>query len=204
MPTILLFIYVHYIWGPFLTLAQLLVILYPGVLIFWLIMHTNIERWRRIGKKAYWIAAIGWPLTGAPLIYFREETFPMPYRFPGPFSALGLVPLLLTFVVAKWARNRISLRTLVGLPELAPHKNKQPLIDSCIYAKTRNPVYLSHWLLLLSAAAITGFVANWILFALDCVVLPLMIRAEEHELLKRYGTEFAAYMRRVPRFFPGW
>jgi protein-S-isoprenylcysteine O-methyltransferase Ste14 len=29
-----------------------------------------------------------------------------------------------------------------------------------------------------------------------------MIRAEERELLGRYGREFADYMRRVPRFFP--
>jgi protein-S-isoprenylcysteine O-methyltransferase Ste14 len=28
-----------------------------------------------------------------------------------------------------------------------------------------------------------------------------MVRAEERELLARYGEEYAAYMRRVPRFF---
>ena len=47
-----------------------------------------------------------------------------------------------------------------------------------------------------------GFVANWIGFALDCIFLPFLIRAEERELLARYGSEFAAYMTRVPRFFP--
>ena len=60
------------------------------------------------------------------------------------------------------------------------------------------------WWLNFSAAAILGSVANWVLFLNDCIVLPLMIRAEEHKLLSRYGAEFPHYMRRVPRFFPKW
>jgi len=51
-------------------------------------------------------------------------------------------------------------------------------------------------------AALTGYAANWILFAVDCFIIPLMILAEERELKDRYGAEFADYMRSVPRFFP--
>jgi protein-S-isoprenylcysteine O-methyltransferase Ste14 len=90
---------------------------------------------------------------------------------------------------------------MVGLAEVK-HENKQPVLDSGIYSRTRNPIYLAHWLWVLSAAALTNYAANWILFALDCAILPLVIRAEERELLARYGKEFAGYMRRVPRFFP--
>ena len=192
-----------YVWVPSHALAQWLVFFYPGVLIFWLIMHCNIDRWRKIGKRAYWLASIGWPMTAGPLIYFRTELFPASWSMPPiPLVLAGVFGLLLTFVVAKRAGSRISLRTLVGLPELEPDKNTQPLIDTGIYSRTRNPVYLAHWLILFGAAAITGYRANWVLFALDCVVLPVMIRTEERELLHRYGPQFAAYMRRVPRFFP--
>ncbi len=48
--------------------------------------------------------------------------------------------------------------------------------------------------------AIVGSVANWVLFFIDCIVLPLMIRAEERELLNRCGNEFVDYMSRAPRF----
>lgn len=210
MPTIFWFILLHYIRTPLLPLAQLVVFLYPGLLVFWLIFHTNIEHWRTVGKKAYWIASIGWPLTAIPLLYFRREIFPSdqpPYVSAEEFQTtlvLGTLTLFLAVVLALQAEKKISRRTLLGLSELEPHKNPQPLIDGGIYAKTRNPVYLVHWLFIFSTAAISGYVANWALFLIDCIVLPLMIRAEEKELLNRYGSEFADYMRRVPRFFPKW
>ena len=192
-----------YIWFPLRLFAQLIVLLYPGVLVFWLVMHSHIEHWRKVGKKAYWIASIGWPATAMPLLYFRKSLFPASRPVPPvPVLLAGILALLLAFILARRAGDTISLRTLVGLPELDPGKNRQPLMTAGIYSKTRNPVYLAHWLLIFSSAAITGFQANWALFALDCIVLPLMIRAEERELLARYGTEFVAYMRRAPRFFP--
>lgn len=208
MPAIFWFIIVHYIWRPFLSLAQLLVIFYPGVLVFWLVMHTKIEHWRKVGKRAFGIASIGWPATAGPLLYFRKQLFSERQIDLSPgFQAmllLGTLTLIFAFVLAWWAGNMISIRTLVGLPELQPHKNRQPLIRDGIYSRTRNPVYLAHWLIILSAAAISGYGANWVLFAIDCIVLPVMIRAEERELLNRYGPEFADYMRQVPRFFPKW
>ena len=91
---------------------------------------------------------------------------------------------------------------MVGFPELKPKQNPQPILNSGIYSQTRNPLYLAHWLLVLSAAAVTNFAANWALFVLDCLVLPLLIRTEERELLARYGSDYAGYMQRVPRFFP--
>lgn len=182
--------------------AQWIVIFYPGVLVFWLLIHTRIERWRRIGTKAYWVALSAWLLTATPLLYFRSELFSV--RWP-PIVAMelaGLIAFFLALVFGWEASKIIPLRTLVGLPELEPHKNKQPLMNTGIYAKTRNPIYFAHWLLVFSAAALTSFAANWVMFASDCVVLPLMIRTEERELLGRDGSEFADYMRRVPRFFP--
>jgi protein-S-isoprenylcysteine O-methyltransferase Ste14 len=109
---------------------------------------------------------------------------------------------MLAVVLLLVARRQISWRILVGLPEIEPHKNKQRVLRAGIYARTRNPIYLSHWLLVLSAAALSGYAANWVNFALDCLILPLMIRSEERELLARHGQDFVDYMRRVPRFFP--
>ena len=208
MPAILWFILVSYIWRPFQPIGPLLVLLYPGVLVFWLIMHGGIKRWRKLGKRAFWIASLGWPLTAIPLIYFREQVFGPPVYVSAQESMLmllvGTITLFIAIVIAWLAGKAIPLRTLVGLPELEPQKNVQPLLNTGIYARTRNPVYLVHWLLVFSAAAIVGSAANWVLFLIDCVALPLMIRTEERELLDRYGNEFAHYMRSVPRFFPKW
>ena len=187
--------------------AQWLVILYPGVFVFWFIVHNNIDRLRPIGPRAYLgVAAVAWLITAGPLLYFRQQVFsiilPMPELASYGLTALGIVALILACAVLSRAMKQIPLPTMIGLPEIEPQKSKQPVLNMGIYSRTRNPIYFAHWLLVLSAAALTSFLANWILFALDCLILPLLIYAEERELLARYGSVFAEYMRRVPRFFP--
>jgi protein-S-isoprenylcysteine O-methyltransferase Ste14 len=182
--------------------AQGIAIVYPGVFVFWFVMHTKIDRWRKLGRKSYWIAGIGWPVTAIPLLYFRTEIFSLRWTDSLVIQGLGVLALIVSLAVAGMASRVIPQRTLIGLAELEPHKGKQPLLTAGIYSRTRNPIYFFHWLLVFSAAALSGYAANWIFFGLDCFILPLMIRAEELELLARYGSEFRLYMKRVPRFFP--
>ena len=101
-----------------------------------------------------------------------------------------------------WTPGADLTAAMVGLPEVEPQKNRQPVLKSGIYSRTRNPIYLAHLFVVFSTAALTNFAANWIGLAVDCLILPLLIRTEERELLARYGKEFAEYMRRVPRLFP--
>jgi len=176
--------------------------MYPGVLLFWLLIHSNIERWRRLGKRTYWIACAVWPATWIPMVYFRREIFYPRIDVPVVALAAGVIAFIAALYIGKLAAKIIPIRTLVGLPELEPRRNKQPMLQVGIYANTRNPIYFAHWLLVFSGAALTGLVSNWILFAADCIVLPLLIQAEERELLGRYGPEFRTYMQCVPRFFP--
>ena len=119
-----------------------------------------------------------------------------------PLIIVGLFSLAAGAYFLFSAARQIPVRTMVGLPEFAPHRNSQPMLELGIYSRTRNPIYFAHWLIVLAAAAVSGFVANWIMFALDCLLLPLLIHEEERELLGRFGSEYASYMRRVPRFFP--
>jgi protein-S-isoprenylcysteine O-methyltransferase Ste14 len=183
-------------------MAQVLVLLYPGVLAFWLIIHCNIERWRRMGSRAYSYATLVWPVTGAIILFFRASLFSLRWPPPAWLIALGVAALVAAAWLGALASRVISKKTLVGVPELKPQTNKQPLMRSGIYARTRNPIYLAHSLLIFAAAALTGFAANWGLLILDALLLPIMIRAEERELLKRYGAEYRAYMQATPRFFP--
>ena len=190
------------LWLLLVIFAQGIVIFYPGVFVFWLIMHSQIDRWRKVGKRAFWIASIGWPLTAGPLLYFRREVFATRWTMPPFAQILGVIAFLFAVALFLATSKHMRLRTLVGVAELEPERVRQPILNSGIYSRSRNPIYLAHWLLIVSAALMTGFVANWAGVIVDCVVLPLMIRFEERELLARYGSEFAAYMRRVPRFFP--
>jgi protein-S-isoprenylcysteine O-methyltransferase Ste14 len=180
--------------------AQLIVILYPPVLVFWLVIHLKIGYWRSIGKRAYWTAAAAWPLIGSSILFWRQSIFSI--RWPNPWwlTMLGMIGLALSIRIGREAGKSIPLRTLVGLPELEPQRNRQPLLQSGIYSKTRNPIYVAHWLAIFAAAAVTGFAANWTLLAVDTIVLTMMVRAEERELYSSYGAEYDEYRRRVRRF----
>jgi protein-S-isoprenylcysteine O-methyltransferase Ste14 len=176
------------------------------VLVFWMIFHNNIERLRRLGTRGYWVAAFAWTITAGPLLVFRREVFSVRWLPPETLATIlagiGVIAFFVGVGVLYQASHHISIRTMVGFPELKPQQNKQSLLNAGIYSKTRNPIYFAHWLVVFSTAATSNFAANWIMFALEVVALPLLIRSEERELRARYGAEFTEYMRRVPRFFP--
>ncbi len=182
--------------------AQSLVILYPGVFVFWFVFHGQIRYWRTMGKRAYWYACIGWPVIGGTLLFFRKSIFRLRWPIPWGIDVIGILAVIAAAVIGSQAAQIISRRTLIGLVELEPERNPQPVMQTGIYSKTRNPVYLTHWLVILAAAALSGYAANWTLLAIDSVLVGLLIRSEEKELIGRYGTEFVVYMQRVPRFFP--
>jgi protein-S-isoprenylcysteine O-methyltransferase Ste14 len=187
-------------WLLILLPAQLLVIVYPPVWAFWLIVHSNIARWRQTGARAVRFAPLVWPVIGGILALFWRDLFAVQWPSPQLLRLAGGIALIAGVRLFRAARRTISFKTLVGYPEFAPAKHPQPLLQTGIYARTRNPIYLAHMLFIFAAAAASGYAANWALLALDMVFLPLMVLAEERELLARYGEEYAAYMRRVPRF----
>jgi protein-S-isoprenylcysteine O-methyltransferase Ste14 len=186
--------------------AQGIVIFYPGVFVYWMIVHNNVTRLRRWGVGLQWVAAVAWLITAVPLLYFRHDIFSVRWSAPRTLQIIlttaGLVAFVAAFVVFSRARRRILFQTMVGLAEIAPQQYMQRVLRAGIYSRTRNPIYFAHWLFVFSAAALSNYAANWIGFGLDCLILPILIRAEERELLGRFGSDFAEYMRSVPRFFP--
>lgn len=75
------------------------------------------------------------------------------------------------------------------------------LVTSGVYARTRNPMYVSLALLLLAWAAWLGQAAlligpvTFVLYITRFQILP-----EERLLTARFGAEYAAYRARVPRW----
>ncbi len=179
-------------------------ILYPGVFLFWFVFHTRIDYWRTLGKRAYLWTLIGWPFLSSTLLLFSDRIFRVRWPPPWWLLAIGVIAGAAALWAGGQAAKVISRATLLGLVELEPQRNRQPIMQTGIYARTRNPVYLTHWLIIVCAAALSGYAANWVFLGIDSLVLPLLLRTEEKELIARYGREYRDYMRRVPRFFPGW
>jgi protein-S-isoprenylcysteine O-methyltransferase Ste14 len=174
------------------------------VFVFWFVFHTRIDHWRTMGKRAYWYACLGWPVISLPLLLLRGWIFRVQWRMPWWVVALGFIAAVSAVRVGSQAARVISRRTLFGLVELEPERNPQPVMQTGIYSRTRNPVYLTHVLVIFAAAAISGYAANWLLLGMDLLLISVLIRCEEKELIARYGGEYHDYVRRVPRLIPRW
>lgn len=179
-----------------------LVTFIPGIL-FWPFAHGLVHSWRQLGL------VISYAVLGAILIAIGIGVFLL--RQPllavefGPPGWLGL-PALLCFGAALMieiqCRKHLTLRTLVGIPELSPAPTGQPLLDQGIYARLRHPRYVVAILSVCAVALFTNYLVVYLFCPLACVVLYGITLMEERELVERFGQAYAQYQQRVPRFVP--
>jgi hypothetical protein len=194
------------VWLLVSLFAQVIVIFYPGVIVFWIIVHHNIERLRPLGTRSYWVAALAWFVTSVPLLFFRREIFSVRWVWPGPFAAVIPIVGALAFVFAVFflfSGQPADFVTHHGR-SAGSRTAKEPSAGFEFRHLCTNPQSDLLRALALGVLIRGAFQlrCEWIGFALDCVLVRLLIHAEERELLARYGSDFADYMSRVPRFFP--
>jgi protein-S-isoprenylcysteine O-methyltransferase Ste14 len=174
----------------------------PGVCL-WFAIHPWIRFWRRLGSVWTYLVlsplVIAW-MVGA--VVWRDELL-------GP--DLGAHRWLLLPAVACAAvgaalaimrRRHLTTRILVGLPELSPDKHPGTLLTDGIYGRIRHPRYVEVLLFTMAYALVANYVGTYVTAALTAPALYLTVVLEERELRDRFGAEFEAYARRVPRFLP--
>ena len=72
------------------------------------------------------------------------------------------------------------------------------------YAYVRHPFYASFLLLVVGLTLLITVPETLILLLMSLAIIPIHIRGEERELLRRYGEAYRRYMRRVRwRLIPG-
>ncbi len=109
-------------------------------------------------------------------------------------AGLGLGALALYGTVGSqfsMARTTIDPRT--------PHRTTS-LVTSGVFAHSRNPIYVADALILASYAAWLGRPLALLGIPTLAAALQPQIRAEESALGKRFGSEYATYLERVPRW----
>jgi protein-S-isoprenylcysteine O-methyltransferase Ste14 len=114
------------------------------------------------------------------------------------FIALGLVLMVAT----------IRLFVNVGKGTLAPWNPTQKLVVQGVYRHVRNPMISGVMFILLGEAVLAASLPLLIWFGIfvlaNAVYIPLV---EEPGLMKRFGDDYLAYKRNVPRWVPrvrGW
>ncbi len=181
----------------------ILIALGVGVLLYWLSIHPFIRLWRRVGAiptVAVHCAAMF--VLAAVVIWQRDAV--MVGNLGTNYVMIGLaVAVVASSIVMRRRQARgFDTRFLIGLPELDPGRYDSHLVTTGLYERMRHPRYVQLFLALLGYGLFVNYVIVYIQVVVILVVLRMVVRFEERELLDRFGNEYRDYMARVPRFIP--
>jgi len=183
-------------------IAVLLVIAIPAAIAFWLLIHPFVRFWRKVGIGiAYGAVGTVTALIMASMVLLRTRLLAIDWGTWWPGTAAGIVLLAVSGKMLLAIRRELSLRTLIGIPELHPTEGGGPL-SAGIYARVRHPRYLQMTLALLGYALIANYPAVYAAFLFWCGGIYAVVLLEERELFARFGAAYTEYCRRVPRFVP--
>ena len=106
-------------------LALLLVIGLPAMLLFWLLIHPFVHIWRRLGPVwTYSIVGMLVMLTLFGLFQARTLLLTVEFGSHAPLWILGSGCLAIAVYLGRLIHDaRLTLRVLIGLPELAPDRH---------------------------------------------------------------------------------
>ena len=184
-------------------IALLMLCMVPPSILFWFSIHPFIRFWRSLGPKVtLWIHYPG-ALAMAGLIYlFGRPLLAVEFGTNIWLIAIAVPILGLSAYLRRQFSKQLRLRTLTGLPELAPDQHRIPLLKDGIYARMRHPRYVQFQLAVMAYALFCNYLAIYVLVVLVAITFRLLVVLEERELRDRYGPEYDAYCAQVPRFVP--
>jgi protein-S-isoprenylcysteine O-methyltransferase Ste14 len=174
---------------------------WPIVPIIWVQVHAWPNFWRKLGGLTYAMVISEWLVVASLAVIFRN--FLLGERLDlGILSWLGVIPLISGLALNIWTARQMSLRVLVGYPELKPNEG-QRLITTGPFSVMRHPAYLAHILMLAGVFLITGYIGTGFLALFDLLISDsVIIPLEERELEARFGDPYREYKRRVGKFLP--
>jgi protein-S-isoprenylcysteine O-methyltransferase Ste14 len=120
-----------------------------------------------------------------------------------PLLAACGVPLLAVAGWIAWQRKRhLTLRILLGIPELSSDPADSKLLDEGIYSRIRHPRYVEFILGLVGWSLVLSYLGFYWMTAATVVAILLIVPLEERELRDRFGAAYEDYALRVPRYLP--
>lgn len=185
--------------------ALLVIATFPSGILFWFVVHPFIGFWRRQGAKITYTVVIALLLAVATvLVLARGVLLETEYGTNYVLVALAGVFYLVAAAIELQCRKHLKFRTLVGMPELVPEPATGKLLTAGIYGRVRHPRYVSAFFGVVAVALFSNYLAAYVIAGAMVPVLHALTFFEERELHDRFGEEYAAYSRRVPKFVPSW
>jgi protein-S-isoprenylcysteine O-methyltransferase Ste14 len=141
-----------------------------------------------------------WMMLFAASEWLANRFLPIASLIRAPYTRLGVGLMVLALVpavsaVVQFRRARTTLH---------PHhpERASALVTDGVYAWTRNPMYLSLWLLVIGWSVRLGALSGMIIaLCFGPLLTRAQIRAEEQALAGRFGDAYASYRAKVRRWF---
>ena len=186
-------------------IALALLLVMPGVYLYWFLVHPWVHLWRRIGVRRT-LVIVYTPIVLAATGFFLARKSLLAVEWGTDWRLIAAaIPF---FALAAWLRRqlagRLTFATLIGIPELDPNRRPARLLTDGIYARLRHPRYVQIVVALAGYALVANYLATYVIAGVGLIWLWLVVRIEERELRERFGAEWEAYAARVPRFLPRW
>jgi protein-S-isoprenylcysteine O-methyltransferase Ste14 len=180
-----------------------LVVSLPPLFLYWLLLHPFVKFWRSRGIGVAYGSLLA--IVAAGMVgLFSTRHYLLRIEFGTNYLLLALGLLCLTFAATmRWAiHKKLTIKVLLGLPEIAPDRFPRALITDGIYARMRHPRYVQFLLALIGYALIANYLTGYLVVALWVPGVYLIALLEEMELRDHFGAIYQAYCRKVPRFLP--
>lgn len=175
----------------------------PPAVLLWLAIHPLAARWRRLGVvKTYLILAVPSIALMAAAFMLRERLLGRDLGSSGLLLVLAGASLVAAAAIARQRLKQLSVSILSGVPELSPAAYPGRLLTEGIYSRVRHPRYVEVVLWVLGYACFANHVGVYLLWLATLPALHLVVLLEERELRQRFGADYDAYARRVPRYLP--
>jgi protein-S-isoprenylcysteine O-methyltransferase Ste14 len=175
---------------------------YCTIPLFWLMTHPLVERWRKLGRRAFLLILPAWAVVIA-VVFLIMWPFRFAHFYVTWFAwAPAAIFFLLGFSIYSAAFRSLHHTQVSGLAEIEPGRHRQRLVTTGIRSRVRHPIYLGHLCEILGWCIGTGLIALYVLALCAVVTGAIMIRMEDRELEARFGEAYRQYRSNVPAILP--
>ena len=156
------------------SLALLIVVSVPPMLLSWFIVHPFIQSWRRLGpRRSYTIILSALTLCALLLLLLRGPLLAIDFGTSYTLVVAGLPCVIGAAILRRKLHLHATNKLFVGLPELDPAQHPTPLITEGLFAHVRHPRYLQVLLAVLGWALLANHLTPYLLVALSMpAILP--------------------------------
>jgi protein-S-isoprenylcysteine O-methyltransferase Ste14 len=185
--------------------ALVLVVSLPPLFLYWILIHPLVDFWRRQGLAKTYAIVLTIILFGMLSIFsIRHALLTVDWGTNYWLIALGIICLVFAGKMRRALHQHLSIKTMLGLPEIAPEHHPRRLITAGIYNQLQHPRYVQLLIALIGYALIANYPAAYCAVALWVLGIDVIARLEEKEMRAHFGAEYEEYSRQVPRFIPKW